>query len=204
MDFYDVISKRRTVREWSEKTVGEDALKRIINAGLAAPTNNHLREWEFVILHTPEEKAAGLRYVREWAEKQSGKVGMGNETPKQRMYAYAVPRQFSMLNDAPYVIIPLFRAGPELYHAASMSAFNSLASIWCAIENIFLAAAAEGMACSMRIPIGTEGEEACRALGVPEGYRMPAYIGVGYPAEDAAVLDQHVYTAEEKTHMGKW
>lgn len=204
MDFYEVIKKRRTVREWSNKPVSEEALKRILNAGLAAPTNNHLREWEFIILHSREEKAIGLQYVKQWAEKQSLNINMGNETPKQRMYTYAMPRQFSMLNDAPYVIIPLFKAGPAFYHATSMSTFNPLASIWCVIENIFLATTAERMACSMRIPSGTEGEEVCGALGVPEGYRMPVYIGVGYPAGEATVLDQYFYTADEKMHMGKW
>ena len=57
MEFYDVINKRKTAREWQKKDVPMEMLERLIDAGLAAPSNNHLREWEFVILRTPEEKA---------------------------------------------------------------------------------------------------------------------------------------------------
>ncbi len=204
MDFYEVINNRRTERDWSDKPVSEEAIDRIINAGLAAPSNNHMRQWEFIVLHTEEEKAIGLQYVKKWAEKQGENMNIGHATPAQKMYAYAMPRQFSMLNDAPYVMIPLFKAGAGLFHAASVSSLNSFASIWCVIENIFLAATAEGMACSMRIPVGTEGPDVCKALGVPEGYMMPVYIGTGYPAENAEELEQNTFTAEQKIHRGKW
>lgn len=35
MEFYDVMKNRRTVREWSDKNVTEESIKRIIEAGLA-------------------------------------------------------------------------------------------------------------------------------------------------------------------------
>lgn len=71
MEFYDAIKKRRTVREWSDRKVGEEVIKRIVEAGLAAPSNNHLREWDFIVLHSDEEKAAALKFVEEWSLKQS-------------------------------------------------------------------------------------------------------------------------------------
>lgn len=56
MELYEAINKRRTVREWQNKDVDISAIKRIVDAGLKAPTHNHLREWEFIVLHTAEEK----------------------------------------------------------------------------------------------------------------------------------------------------
>ena len=56
----------------------------------------------------------------------------------------------------------------------------------------------------MRIPVGAEGSKVCAALGVPEGWMMPCYIGVGYPKEDAYKVEQHEYIAEQKIHFGKW
>ncbi len=92
----------------------------------------------------------------------------------------------------------------NIFNATAVNGLNPFASIWCVIENIFLAAAAEGMACSMRIPVGSEGPDVCSVLGVPEGYIMPVYIGLGYPSEDAAELEQHVFSADQKIHPGEW
>ena len=204
MDFYETVKARKTIRDWSGREVPEDAIKRMIEAGLAAPSNNHLRSWEFILLHTREEKDRALQFVRRWTEAHRDIPNPGATAPAQEMYTYAIPRQYSMLNDAPYVIIPLFKAAPGLFQSTSVSGLNTFASIWCVIENMFLAAAAEGLACSMRIPVGTEGPEVCSALGVPETYMMPVYIGVGYPAETAFIPEQYRFTAEQKTHRGRW
>ena len=204
MEFYEAINKRRTVRDWSDRPVSEEALKRILDAGLAAPSNNHLRSWEFIVLHDDEEKETALAFVKAWAEAHGQMKGVGISDPAKAMYAYALPRQYTMLKNAPYVILPLFQAGPKIFHADAVNELNSFASIWCVIENIFLAAAAEGMACSMRIPVGQEGSNVCKSLDVPEGYVLPCYIGLGWPAEDIPELEQHTYTAEQKIHKGKW
>ena len=205
MEFYDVINKRKTTREWQEKDVPMEMLERLIDAGLAAPSNNHLREWEFVILRTPEEKAPALQFVKEFVEnrgvtEQEKRFAEGS--PVQRMYKYAMPRQYTMLNDAPYVILPFFKIAK--LSASSVNELNAFASIWCVIENIFLAAADEGLGTSMRIPVGPESEKVCKAVGAPEGWVMPCYIGVGYPKEDAPQLEQIRYSAGEKMHFGRW
>ena len=120
------------------------------------------------------------------------------------MYAYAMPRQYSMLAECPYVILPFFKAGKNVLSPSSVSSLNSFASIWCVIENIFLAATAEGLAYSMRIPVGEEGEKAAESVGVPDGYLLPCYIGIGYPEDDVAELEQVKYTAKQKMHFGRW
>lgn len=43
MEFYEVINKRRTTRQWLDKDVDFDAIKRILEAGNKAPTWNHHR-----------------------------------------------------------------------------------------------------------------------------------------------------------------
>ena len=56
MDFYKVIERRRTIRDFENKPVDIGIIKKIISAGLKAPTNNHLREWEFVIVNDKKER----------------------------------------------------------------------------------------------------------------------------------------------------
>ena len=56
MEFYDVINERRTTREFLNKDVDFEVIKRILEAGNKAPTWDHNRNWQFIILRTDEEK----------------------------------------------------------------------------------------------------------------------------------------------------
>lgn len=206
MEFYQVIERRRTVRDFKRQDVPRDVLARILDAGLKAPTYDHRREWEYVVLRERHEKDAALQFVREFvpAQTESYMVKPVPGTLPQKMYADAMPKQYSMLDESDCVILPFFKAPAGLLRSASFSSLNSLTAAWCCIENIFLAAAAEGLACSMRIPVSDEGDKVAKAVGAPDGYRLPCYIGLGYPAGNAVVLEQVPYTVEEKTHFGKW
>lgn len=50
MEFYEVIEKRRTIREFIDREIPKDVLKRILSAGLKAPSSNHQRQWELIVL----------------------------------------------------------------------------------------------------------------------------------------------------------
>ena len=43
MEFNEVINKRRTSREWSDQEVDFETIKRILAAGMKAPTWDHYR-----------------------------------------------------------------------------------------------------------------------------------------------------------------
>ncbi|KAH0786215.1 nitroreductase family protein [Histomonas meleagridis] len=120
------------------------------------------------------------------------------------MYADAMPKQYTMLYNASHLILPFFKTAPDLMKPTSVSSFNPISSIWCVIENMFLAATAEGLACSMRIPVGDEGLKVAKEVGAPDDYLLPCYIGLGYPADDKTVVEQVEYNVDEKMHFGKW
>lgn len=164
MELYEAIAKRRIVRDFKDEDVPPATVEKIIGAGLKAPTHDHLRNWEFVVLHGKEEKERALRHVAEGIGPTLDilKRTLTDGTPQQKMYAAAMPRQYTMLFNAPYVVMPFFKATPGVMKPDSVSSLNPLSSIWCVVENIFLAATAEGLACSMRIPVGSEGPNAAR------------------------------------------
>ena len=149
MELYEAIYKRRTVRKFLEKEVDFDAVKRILEAGNRAPTWNHNRNWSYIVLRTEEEKAYAFEHAKKIAEKFDAEKYLNAPRPypttlAQKMNAYAMPRQYTMLKDAPYVIIPVFKS-KEL-NGEYVSKLNPFSTIWCVIENIFLAATAEGLA----------------------------------------------------------
>ena len=207
MELYEAIEKRRTVREFLEKDVDFEAIKRILEAGNRAPTWDHNRRWQYIVLRTDEEKDAAFAYAKKFAGKFDAERYLNMPRPYpitlgQKMYGYAVPRQFTMLKNAPYVIIPVFRA-KEL-NGEYVSKLNPFSTIWCVIENIFLAATAEGLACSMRIPLNEEHDVVKKILKVPPTYKIPVFIGIGYADPDEPELEQSYPDVESQLHFGAW
>lgn len=49
MDFYEVIEKRRTVRDFEDVTKPTDIVEKIIGAGMKAPTNDLMRDWHLIM-----------------------------------------------------------------------------------------------------------------------------------------------------------
>ena len=190
-----------------KKEVDFEAIKRILEAGNKAPTWNHNRNWSYIILKTDKEKDYAFEYAKKIADKFDAERYLKMPRPYpitlgQKMYAHAMPRQFTMLKDAPYVIIPVFKS-KEL-DGKYVSKLNPLATIWCVIENIFLAATAEGLACSMRIPLNEEHDIVKKKLKIPATYMIPVFIGIGYADPKEKELEQCVADIDKQLHFGSW
>ena len=207
MDFYEAINKRRTTRQFLDKEVDFEAIKRILEAGNKAPTWDHHRSWQFIVLRTDEEKEYAFEYAKKFADKFDADRYLNMPRPYpitlgQKMYGYAVPRQYTMLKDAPDVVIPVFRC--KQLNGEYVSKLNPFSTIWCVIENIFLAAAAEGLSCSMRIPLNEEHDIVKKKLKVPPTYIIPVFIGIGYADPEEPVLEQYETELEKQIRYGRW
>lgn len=203
MEFNEVIDRRRTSREWTDRDVAFEVIKRIIEAGMKAPSWDHYRNWQFIVLHTKEEKENAFGYAKYIAEKfDKGKYENRKLNLAQKMYAYAMPKQYTMLVDCPYVIVPLFKCAR--LNAEWVSKLNPLTTAWCVAENMMLAAINEGLGYSLRIPLNKEHNIVLDQLGVPNGWMTPCFIGIGYPKEDELVLEQYDIKPDKQIHMGAW
>lgn len=207
MEIYEAIEKRRTVREFEDKHVDMEIIKRILSAGLKAPTNNHLREWEFVIVNDKKERSRilNLEDMTSYDECEKMMDGYGMTDADQRgMYHIAMPKQFSMLYNSGCLILPFFKLREPLMHPTCLSSLNEFASIWCCVENILLAAVSEGILGVTRIPMDKELEHIKKTLNHPDNYTMPCYIALGYPAEDAKLPVQKVINIDDRLHINRW
>ena len=207
MEFYEAVNARRTTREFLDKEVDFEVIKRILEAGNKAPTWNHNRNWSYIILKTDEEKEYAFEEAKKIADKFDAEKYLNVPRPypvtlAQKMYAYAMPRQYTMLKNAPYVVIPVFKC-KEL-NSEYVSKLNPFSTIWCVIENIFLAATAEGLACSMRIPLNEEHDTVKARLKVPATYMIPVFIGIGYADPKEQPLEQNVADLDKQMHFGRW
>ena len=177
MDFYQVLEKRRTIRDFSDKEVTDEVLEKVLSAAFKAPTNDHLRQFEFDVMDKDEHA----------------------------MFVDALPKQRRMLMQSNCLVLPFFRQKDcPLCHPANQSSLNYFASAWAAVENILLAATAEGLACAFRIPIGNEPEYVKQLVGAPNEYEFTCFLAIGYAAENAHICKQKDIRVEDRIHKNVW
>ncbi len=160
MDFYQVLEKRRTIRDFSDKKVTDEVLEKVLSAAFKAPTNDHLRQFEFIVVRGQENIARLVSPVEENTKniQQTGLDAAADLMDKDEhaMFVDALPKQQHVLCKVIVSYFHFFGKGFSLCQPADQSSLNYFASAWAAVENILLAATAEGLACAFRIPIGNE------------------------------------------------
>lgn len=57
MEFMEVVSTRRSIRSFQEKTVSDELLENVVRAGMMAPSAGNQQPWEFVIIREKERLA---------------------------------------------------------------------------------------------------------------------------------------------------
>lgn len=208
MEFYEVLEKRRTYRDFSDREVSDEVLKRVINAAFKAPTNDHLRQFEFVVVHGRENISkliAPLARNMERFKKLVAEVDESGDKDKMAMFADALPKQQKMLMDSGLLIIPFFRQQTwPLLKPVEQSSLNYFASAWCALENMLLAATNEGLGAVFHIPVSNEAEQIKKIVHAPEGYEFICLLTMGYPAENAFLPKQKNIDVGERIHLNVW
>ena len=205
MDFYETVKTRRTVREFQPRPVEEEKIARVLNAGLKAPSHNHLREWEFILVKDHEQRKRvieeGARTENVTDEEQTSRTLAGLTDDLQReMYLRALPVQKKMLLNAPELLVICFRMKKSLKDCRTLYELNNFASAWTCIENILLAMAAEGLFGVTYVPHETSSLK--RTLNIPDDYEVAALIPVGYPKPYR--VKQKPVSLSEKIHRDKW
>ncbi len=199
MEFYEVINRRRSIRQFEDREISREILVRILDAGLKAPSSNHQRRWELVTLTDKAVIMDLAKFIRPYPCRiQIPK------TPQQEMFQIAYPRQRTMIEEASCVILPYFKQKYPLSNDKNGYGLMDYGAAWALVENMLLAATAEGLGSVVHIPVKKEPEQIKEFLKIPDGYYLPALVILGYPAKDALLPSQVQATVENRVRWNKW
>ncbi len=179
----DVLTARRTVREFTAAPVSPDAVRRAIAAAITAPAPHHSQPWRFALLESQEARTRLLDdMLAAWKRDLAG----DGFTPEQ--IAGRV-RRGEPLRKAPLIIVPCLVADaahtyPDARRNASERAMF-LVAMGAAIENLLVSLAVDGLgSCWISSTLFCR-EVTAQALGLPSTFEPMGAIGVGHPAAPA-------------------
>lgn len=199
MEFYEVVNKRRSIRQFEDRKIPRNILERILDAGLKAPSSNHQRRWELVTLTDKAIIHDLAQIVRPYPCRITEP-----KTPQQEMFKIAYPRQRSMIEESACVILPFFKQKYPMTEDKNGYGLMDYGAAWALVENMLLAATAEGLGSVVHIPVKKEPEQIKAFLNIPDGWYLPTLVILGYASPDAEVPSQVKATVENKVHWNKW
>lgn len=199
MEFYEVINRRRSIRQFEDREISREILVRILDAGLKAPSSNHQRRWELVTLTDKAVIMDLAKFIRPYPCRIQVP-----KTPQQEMFQIAYPRQRTMIEEASCVILPYVKQKYPLSNDKNGYGLMDYGAAWALVENMLLAATAEGLGSVVHIPVKKEPEQIKEFLKIPDGYYLPALVILGYPAKDALLPSQVQATVENRVRWNKW
>ena len=205
MEYYEAVRKRRTVREFDARPVEVEKIRRVLEAGLKAPANAHLKDWEFILLRDPGNRRRALvdaLKTRDLKDK-SGIEELIKTMPYEELkevYRKSLPRQLTMMIEAPELLIVCYKMRKPLGEVKTLFELNNLASVWCCIENIVLAMAAEGLYGCTYSPYNTAGLK--EYLRLPRDMEIAVLIPIGYPKQEPE--ERKPENLDERLHIDKW
>ncbi len=203
-DLYDVIARRRDVRaEFSGEPVDLGALRRVLEAAHHAPSVGHSQPWDFVLVFDDQTRELFAAHVE--TERQT----FAAELPPERRNTFERIKVEGIRESGLGVVVTYDpdRGGQHVLGRHAI-ADTGLYSTCLAIQNLWLAATAEGLGVGW---VSFYREEFLADLvGLPDGVRPVAWLCLGPVTELQEVPDlvRHGWrggrTLDEAIHVEGW
>jgi nitroreductase len=135
------------MRRLKPDPVPPELIRKILNAGVSAPSGGNMQRWRFIVVRDPKVKqTVGSYYKRAWDEVVSPRYGAGEPAPgttPERFQRMLDAAQYlaDHIHEAPVWIVPCLGGASPTRTAGS--------SIYPAVQNMLLAARALGLGATL-------------------------------------------------------
>lgn len=206
LPFFDLVGNVRAMRRLKPDPVPVELIRRVLRAGVQAPSGQNTQPWAFVLLTEPESK-------RWFAERYSGAIrgrsgrnrpNLDGRTSASRQLR-AVYYQLDHMHETPYILLVCgkrdwpFRV-PEAERVGL--APPSYGSVFPCVQNILLACRALGLGAALTTMHQVFEAELQERFGIPEEYGVVATIPIGWPLGKFGPVRR--YPAEDVTFFDGW
>ena len=176
---FEIMQTTRSMRRLKPDPVPPALIRKILEAGISAPSGGNMQRGRFLVVRDREiKKTVGAYYKRAWDEVVSPRYRAGNSAPgtsPERFSRMLDAAQYlaDHIHEAPVWIVPCMQGANPTRTAGS--------SIYPAVQNMLLAARALGLGATLTTLYLNFEKEVEAALGLPSDVHSYALIPIGYP-----------------------
>lgn len=176
MEFYEVATTQRAMRRLKPDAVPDGVLWKILETATRAPSGGNAQPWNFLVVRDEEKKRKiGEWYLDAWQRSYGpAREAMLANDAMARTFRSA-DHLANHLAEAPVLVIATIKKGmPNISSTLG-------ASIYPAVQNLMLAARAEGLGTTLTTLHKLHEREVKELLGIPDDIETMALIPVGWP-----------------------
>src|SRR6266550_8382494 len=176
---FEIMQTTRSMRRLKPDPVPPALIRKILEAGVSAPSGGNMQRWRFLVIRDPEiKKMIGAYYKRAWDEVVRPRYRAGEPAPGTSPEHFARMLDAAQyladrIHEAPVWIVPCMQGASPTRTAGS--------SIYPAVQNMLLAARALGLGATLTTLYLSFEKEAEAALGLPPDWHSYAILPIGYP-----------------------
>ncbi len=175
MNVYEAIYRRRDIRKFRPDPVPDDVLHRIVDAAHHAASVGFMQPWSFIIVHDP----AVRRRIKEIFERENARAAENYTGGRRALYESV---KLEGILEAPLnLCVTCDRTRGDKVLGRNTVLDTDLFSTCCAIQNLWLAARAEGVGVGWVSIL--DNDALSKVLELPAHVLPVAYLCVGYPEE---------------------
>jgi len=177
-DLFEIIRTTRSMRRLKPDPVPNEMIRKILEAGVCAPSGGNMQRWRFLVIRDAAIKeTVGAYYKRAWDEQVAPRYRAGEPAPgmsRERFLRLLDAAEYlaAHIHEAPVWIVPCLEGTPTR---------TSGSSIYPAVQNMLLAARALGLGATLTTLCLQFEKEAEAAPGLPSGVHSYALLPIGYP-----------------------
>ncbi len=170
-----VIAERRDIRRFRPDPVPEDVLRRVLESAHRAPSVGLMQPWRFVLVRSVETRSA----VRQLAQRE--RIRQADRFDERARHF--LDQKIEGVVEAPLGVVVCCDHGDDAVEVLGRGTIpeTDIYSTACAVQNLWLAARAEGLG------IGWvsfyDPDDLRDLLGLPQRVEPVAYLCVGWPDE---------------------
>ncbi len=172
----EAIHTTRSMRRLTNQTIPDDALKKILDAAIRAPSGSNQQTWSFIVITDPTLKKQIQEVYCSVAERyfERGPRTISDGSGSQTMaHVRSSARHLAEhLHEAPVLVLCCIRGERS---------FALGASIYPAVQNLMIAARAFGVGSTLTTFHLAEEQKIKDLLGIPLDVHTAALIPLGYP-----------------------
>lgn len=201
---FEAIRTTRAMRRLKPDPVPDELIRKIIDAGICAPSGGDTQRWRFIVVKDPEiKKQIQIRYKRAgdqvFPHYRSAPPPPGKTQEQKERMQNAVEYLTDHFHEAPVLIVCCLELDPG---RASPAPKMTGASIYPAVQNMLLTARALGLGATLTTRHLMFEREVDEVLGMPPGAETFAIIPIGYPMGKFGPVSRE--PVEKVTFINRW
>ena len=203
--FFDLVGNMRAMRRLRPDPVPEAMLRKVLDAGVKAPSGQNRQPWSFLVIQDAQGRQWFAERYRAAIESRFGAVGVPAGDSSLSRELKALRYQIDHMHEVPLLLVVCglrdwpFRVPPEERIGLAPPNYGA---IYPCVQNILLACRAVGLGAALTTMHQVFEADMQAHFGIPDEYGIVVTLPIGFPMGRFGPVRRK--PAEQVTYFDAW